>query len=674
MTTIAMSPCARQLTIIHRTNEKKVRRARGGVVCVYIYICMHAKGGYNTTAPADSGSALFAWRPVVIGRARHFRCVVESPHTCSHVCLYFTTELFQRFVQEHTLLIDADDNSDDEDDDDDDGMAIPVAGGGGAVRRVPCYPPHLQRIKDRRFYPAAATTTANNDGAPHRAVASSRTFIVEVPLSELLDWDPVRGGDLVKNVTNNTLRYHDVFCKVLDAHIARLNHSDQVQPAETGEDIWHEHRLLQQEQAQAAAAAAAAAAHEAAARNPYAGVGNVEQEVQQQQQEAAAREATLAFPAILMRRYELRILPVGRRGTTHPFVHQHTAQTVDIPKPVSLRNVRAKDLGHLVTVTGMVVRASDVKPAVMVATYACDACGAEIYQVVPNTREFMPQSSCPSAECGQRNRRPTQSVHLQTRGSKFVKFQELKLQELPNQVPMGHVPRSMSVLCRGELTRQATPGDIVTVDGVFLPQRLAESGYKALKAGLIATTFLEAQNVMVHKRSYDDLSTSALSNGEAALRQAAVMAIATGPDPMGRLASSIAPEIFGHADIKRALLLQLVGGCTRTLPDGMRIRGDINICLMGDPGVAKSQLLKHVASIAPRGVYTTGKGSSGVGLTAAVTKDATTGEMALEGGALVLADRGKSACSKSWYEARSVTMVSNSLNLLPPPQESVPLT
>jgi DNA replicative helicase MCM subunit Mcm2 (Cdc46/Mcm family) len=551
-------------------------------------------------------------------------------------------------------LIDVDDHSDDDkEDDDDNGMAIPVAAGGGSMRRVPCYPPHLQRIKDRHFYPAAATNNDKNAVVTSRTLstANSRTFIVEVPLSELIDWDPARGGDLVKNVTHNTLRYHDVFSKVLDAHIARLDHSDRVQPAETGEDIWHEHRLLQQQEAQAAAAANEAAA--AAARNPYAGIGNVEQEVQQQQQEAAAREATLAFPAILMRRYELRILPVGRRGTTHPFVHQHLSQTVKIPKPVSLRNVRAKDLGHLVTVTGMVVRASDVKPAVVVATYACDACGAEIYQVVQNTREFMPQTSCPSAECQQRNRRQTQSVHLQTRGSKFVKFQELKLQELPNQVPMGHVPRSMSVLCRGELTRQATPGDIVTVDGVFLPQRLAESGYKALKAGLIATTFLEAQNVMVHKRSYDDLSTSALSSGEAALRQAAVMAIATGPDPMGRLASSIAPEIFGHADIKRALLLQLVGGCTRTLPDGMRIRGDINICLMGDPGVAKSQLLKHVASIAPRGVYTTGKGSSGVGLTAAVTKDATTGEMALEGGALVLADRGKSVLNVLLVDRRN---------------------
>jgi DNA replication licensing factor MCM7 len=198
----------------------------------------------------------------------------------------------------------------------------------------------------------------------------------------------------------------------------------------------------------------------------------------------------------------------------------------------------------------------------------------------------------------------------------------------------------MSVYCRGELTRLASPGDVVTIDGIFLPQRIAESGYRAMKAGLVSLTYLEAQNLMVHKRSYDESLLDLLSEEESEALDAEIMEVATGDDPIGRLSASIAPEIFGHEDIKRSLLLQLVGGCTRKLPDGMRIRGDINICLMGDPGVAKSQLLKHVASIAPRGVYTTGKGSSGVGLTAAVTKDMATGEMALEGGALVLADRG----------------------------------
>jgi DNA replication licensing factor MCM7 len=287
-------------------------------------------------------------------------------------------------------------------------------------------------------------------------------------------------------------------------------------------------------------------------------------------------------------------------------------------------------MGRLVTVTGMVARASDVKPCCQVAAYSCDGCGLEVYQVVEKQREFLPLRNC---TC----KRP---LHLQTRGSKFVKFQELKLQETPSQVPMGHVPRSMSVYCRGELTRTCSPGDTVTIDGVFLPQRLAESGYRALKAGLIATTFLEAQNIVVHKMSYDESMMDALTEQESAKLEAEVNGIANSEDPIGKLAGALAPEIFGHEDIKRSLLLQLVGGCTRTLPDGMRIRGDINICLMGDPGVAKSQLLKHVASIAPRGVYTTGKGSSGVGLTAAVTKDMATGEMALEGGALVLADRG----------------------------------
>ena len=106
------------------------------------------------------------------------------------------------------------------------------------------------------------------------------------------------------------------------------------------------------------------------------------------------------------------------------------------------------------------------------------------------------------------------------------------------------------------------------------------------------------------------------------------------------MASSICPEIYSMDEVKQALLLLMVGGITKEMSDGMKIRGSINVLLMGDPGVAKSQLLKHIACFAPRGIYTTGKGSSGVGLTAAVTKDAITGELVLEGGALVLADTG----------------------------------
>ena len=182
-------------------------------------------------------------------------------------------------------------------------------------------------------------------------------------------------------------------------------------------------------------------------------------------------------------------------------------------------------------------------------------------------------------------------------------------------------------------TRTTSPGDTVTISGVFLPIKF--EGFKAMKAGLTADTYLDAQAMEVHKKSYDELDEGASSR-----ITNMVESVAFGDDPVGRLSRSIAPEIFGHADVKRALLLQLVSGCEKKLADGMRIRGDINICLMGDPGVAKSQLLKYISSVAPRGVYTTGKGSSGVGLTAAITKDITTGDMALEGGALVLADKG----------------------------------
>lgn len=510
------------------------------------------------------------------------------------------------------------DDSDDEDD------ILPAAGGAASIRRVPCYLPHLQRIQDRHFY---------EETGPH-------TFVVEVPLDELADWDAVKGGDLAEKAANNTVRFQELFSKVIDDALAGLDSNPHAQNANgirDTVDILHEQRLA----VQAARDAERNANNNAGIHNHYAGAGNLEEETNENNNRS---EATDEFPAILMRRYELRILPRGRRGTFPPFVNQHVPkQSKEAVNPqidgVSLRNVRSNSMGRIVTVRGLIVRASDVKPSCVVATYSCDACGVEVYQIVHNKREFMPVRCCPAETCriGKKGR---ETLHLQTRGSKFSKFQELKLQELPNQVPMGHVPRSMSVYCRGELTRVGSPGDIVTIDGVFLPQRLAESGYRAMKAGLISTTYLEAQNIIVHKKSYDESMLDSLSEEESNKIEAEIVEIATSDDPIGKLSSSIAPEIFGHEDIKRALLLQLVGGCTRSLPDGMRIRGDINICLMGDPGVAKSQLLKHVGSIAPRGVYTTGKGSSGVGLTAAVTKDMATGEMALEGGALVLADRG----------------------------------
>lgn len=208
----------------------------------------------------------------------------------------------------------------------------------------------------------------------------------------------------------------------------------------------------------------------------------------------------------------------------------------------------------------------------------------------------------------------------------------------------------MTVHLYGTLTRQMNPGDVVHIGGIFLPTPY--TGFQAIRAGLLTDTYLECHYIDQQKKQYDQIEMSLEV-------QQAVMELRNDPDLYNKLAASIAPEIFGHEDVKKALLLLLVGGVTKNVGDGMKIRGDLNICLMGDPGVAKSQLLKYISKVAPRGVYTTGKGSSGVGLTAAVMRDPVTDEMVLgenpaslgssspvlnmsplEGGALVLADNG----------------------------------
>ena len=202
---------------------------------------------------------------------------------------------------------------------------------------------------------------------------------------------------------------------------------------------------------------------------------------------------------------------------------------------------------------------------------------------------------------------------------------------MADQVPVGHIPRTLTVHCNGSLTRQVNPGDVVDIAGIFLPTPY--TGFRAIRAGLLTDTYLEAQFITQHKKAYDNLVMDSRTLRKITQHQ-------NSGNMYEYLARSIAPEIYGHLDVKKALLLLLIGGVTKEMGDGMRIRGDINICLVGDPGVAKSQLLKYISKVAPRGVYTTGRGSSGVGLTAAVMRDPVTDEMVLEGGALVLADNG----------------------------------
>ncbi|KAH8676092.1 DNA replication licensing factor mcm7 [Xylariales sp. PMI_506] len=321
------------------------------------------------------------------------------------------------------------------------------------------------------------------------------------------------------------------------------------------------------------------------------------------------------FPAQLTRRYTLVFKP--------------RSSTADQPaKALAVRQVRGEHLGRLITIRGIATRVSDVKPIVQVGAYTCDRCGCEIFQPI-SEKQYAPLTTCPSQECKENQTKG--QLFQSSRASKFLPFQEVKVQEMAEQVPIGQIPRTLTVMCYGSTVRQINPGDVVDISGIYLPTPY--TGFKAMRAGLLTDTYVEAHYIAQHKKAYDEmLVDDKLLRRIQTYNQSGMI--------YEMLAKSIAPEIFGHLDVKKALLLLLVGGVTKEMGDGMRIRGDINICLMGDPGVAKSQLLKYISKVAPRGVYTSGRGSSGVGLTAAVMRDPVTDEMVLEGGALVLADNG----------------------------------
>jgi len=298
-------------------------------------------------------------------------------------------------------------------------------------------------------------------------------------------------------------------------------------------------------------------------------------------------------------------------------------------KVMKLREITSNYVGSLVQMDCLVVRIGQVKPKIEVVTYTCDVCGAEIFMTVEG-ETYSPPRECPSQRC--QDNKQSGKLNSNVRTCKFVKYQEMRVQEMSDHVPVGGVPRAMNVVCYGDLTREVLPGDAITLGGVFTPYTLP--WFQARTKGTMQEMFVEAHSIRKHKAGYNESAVD-----QDVVNQKINEAVKKG-SLYESCAKSIAPEIFGHVDVKKALLLVLVGSYTKTMKDGMKIRGDIHTLLMGDPGVAKSQLLKQAINIAPRSVYTTGKGSSGVGLTASVVRDSLTGEVSLEGGALVLADMG----------------------------------
>ena len=295
---------------------------------------------------------------------------------------------------------------------------------------------------------------------------------------------------------------------------------------------------------------------------------------------------------------------------------------VNYPDHVALRSLRSRHIGKLIHINGIMMRASEVKPLLVQAMFLCRICQTEIPQPQEEGRYTEPPL-CPV--CAKKT-----PMRLIPQKSQFKDWQKVRIQESPEELPPGQMPRSVDVILEGDIVDISRPGELVKVTGT-----LQTSPDFSRRGGKLATfnIFIEANGVEISEKEYEQVEIS--EDDEKRIKE-----LAEDPYVHERIYASIAPSIQGHEQIKESIALLLFGGVSKTLPDGTRLRGKSNILMIGDPGTGKSQILKFVAGLAARGLYTSGKGTTAAGLTAAVVHDTESGAMTLEAGALVLSDQG----------------------------------
>lgn len=294
----------------------------------------------------------------------------------------------------------------------------------------------------------------------------------------------------------------------------------------------------------------------------------------------------------------------------------------------SLREINAEVINKLVGVSGMVVRSSEVKPLAKKIGYRCLTCG-EITEA--QLRGLVLKKPLRCGKCSEKE------LEMDPDTSIFIDFQMVRLQELPEDLPAGHLPHYLEVTIIGDLVDQCRPGDRILLTGIV---RIEQEQLSQLIKTSLFRLRMEGNNIEYLGGRTADKDSRTIERLEISNEdEKHIFALARKNDAYDILISSYAPHVYGHEVIKEVILLLIVGSVTKRLEDGSARRGDINVLLVGDPGTAKSEMLKFAAKIAPRGLYTSGRGSTAAGLTAAVIRDKS-GIMMLEAGAVVLGDQG----------------------------------
>ena len=346
-----------------------------------------------------------------------------------------------------------------------------------------------------------------------------------------------------------------------------------------------------------------------------------------------------------------------------------------------IRSMKTDKIGKLVSMGGTVTRSSEVKPELLYGHFICKKCQT-VNPSVEQHFQYTTPHVCKSTAC---NGNDYQLILDQ---SAYVDWQRLRVQENPDEIPAGSMPRSIDVICRNEVVEAAKAGDKVVFTGtvVVVPDAAGSSrlgdttvsgkttgrgesngeGVGGLKRlGVREMTYrimflacsvvpLDQNNrparmehivdeIYRDPNSHQGDSNTSILDIKAQLdtpERFELMEMTRTPHLYAKMVESICPSVFGHHEVKRGILLMLFGGVHKNTPEGISLRGDINVCIVGDPSCAKSQFLKYVHGFLPHTVYTSGKSSSAAGLTASVVRDPETGEHCIEAGALMLADNG----------------------------------